>query len=285
MSPFDLLDHSFMRRSLVACFALALSFGPLGVFLLLRRMSLMADALSHGILPGTALAFLMFGLSYAALGTGGLLAGIALALGSIAVSRLTPLREDASFALFYLTALSAGVILLSWKGGAANLTHFLFGNILSMETTSFTLLCGVSSVTVLSLAVLWRVWVQECFDPDSVAGGGLFGSLTHGIFLLLVVANLVASFRALGTLLSVGLLMLPAVASKFWARHLLSMCLVAMAVVFLAGAFGLFLSASLNLPSGPAMVLGAGVLALISVVVGPQGGLIWRLIHRRHFKA
>lgn len=285
MNPFDLLDHHFMRRALVTCLALALSFGPLGVFLLIRRMSLMADALSHGILPGTALAFLLFGLSYTALGIGGLLAGIALALGSILVSRLTPLREDASFALFYLTGLSTGVILLSWKGGSADLTHFLFGNILSMEPKAFTLLCTVSTLTVVVLAAFWRAWVQECFDPEMAPSRGRLGSLTYGIFLLLVVANLVASFRALGTLLSVGLLMLPAVAARFWTLRLVPMCLVAGAVVFLSGAVGLVLSAFLNLPSGPAMVLAAGVFALGSVVVGPQGGLLWRVIHRRHFRA
>src|SRR5215475_7077578 len=110
MSLYDLafapfMDYGFMRRALVACVALAIGGAPLGVFLVLRRMALVGDAMSHAILPGVSLAFLCFGLSLWPMTLGGLLAGLLVALAAGAVTRFTPLKEDASFTGSYLLSL------------------------------------------------------------------------------------------------------------------------------------------------------------------------------------
>ena len=116
IQPF--IEFGFMRRALIACVALAVSATPLGVFLSLRRMSLIGDALSHAVLPGAAIGYLISGLSLVAMGVGGLIAGLAVALLSGAVSRYTPLKEDASFAGFYLGSLALGVTLVSLRCAA-----------------------------------------------------------------------------------------------------------------------------------------------------------------------
>src|SRR6201996_1326624 len=119
-----------MRRALVACLALSIGSGPIGVLLMLRRMSLVGDAMSHAILPGAAVGFLVSGLSLPAMGLGGMVAGLAVALLSGFVSRTTVLKEDASFASFYLASLAAGVLLVSLRGSSVDLLHVLFGTIL-----------------------------------------------------------------------------------------------------------------------------------------------------------
>ena len=129
LSPFA--EFGFMRRALVGCLALALGGGPIGTFLVIRRMSLMGDALSHAVLPGAALGFIFGGLSLPAMSLGGAGAGLAVALLSGLVTRLTPLREDASFAAFYLISLALGVLLVSTHGSNVDLLHLLFGSILA----------------------------------------------------------------------------------------------------------------------------------------------------------
>jgi zinc/manganese transport system permease protein len=198
-------EFGFMRRALVGCLALALGCGPIGTFLVIRRMSLMGDALSHAVLPGAALGFILGGLSLPAMSLGGAGAGLVVALLSGLVTRLTPLREDASFAAFYLISLALGVLLVSTHGSNVDLLHLLFGSILAIDNAALVLIGSVASMSLLSLAVIYRPLVVECFDPGFLRAVGGRGGLVHTVFLALVVLNLVAGFQALGTLMAVGL--------------------------------------------------------------------------------
>ncbi len=280
LAPFA--DYAFMRRALVGCLALALGGGPVGVLLMLRRMSLMADAMSHAILPGAAVGFLWAGLSLPVMGLGGFAAGLLVALLAGGISRLTPLREDASFAAFYLISLAAGVLLVSAKGNNVDLLHVLFGTILAVDDASLTLMAAVATVSMIGLAVLYRPLVVECFDPGFLRSVGGGGGLAHLAFLVLVVLNLVAGFQALGTLMAVGLMMLPAAAARFWARELWALVLVAVIIALVAGYLGLLLSFHGSLPSGPAIVLTAGMIYILSVLVGPRDSLRARWLPGRH---
>ena len=275
-------DYAFMRRALVGCLALAVGCGPVGVLLMLRRMSLMADAMSHAILPGAAVAFLWAGLSLPAMSLGGFAAGLLVALAAGGVARLTPLREDASFAAFYLISLAAGVLIVSARGNNVDLLHVLFGTILAVDDVSLIEMAGVATVSLLGLAVLYRPLVVECFDPGFLRSVGGGGSLAHYGFLVLVVVNLVAGFQALGTLMAVGLMMLPAAAARFWARELWALAALASLLAFISGYLGLLLSYHGSLPSGPAIVLTAGVVYGVSVLLGPRGGLRSRYFPGRH---
>ncbi|OIQ97153.1 manganese transport system membrane protein MntB [mine drainage metagenome] len=280
IAPFA--DFEFMRRALVACLALALGSGPMGVFLILRRMSLVGDALSHAIMPGAAVGFLLAGLSLPAMSLGGFVAGLLVALLSGVVARVSKQREDASFAAFYLISLAAGVLIVSTRGSNVDLMHVLFGSILAVDNASLLLVAGISSFTLLAFALVYRLLVVECFDPGFLRAVGGGGSGIHMLFLVLVVLNLVAGFQALGTLMAVGLMMLPAIASRFWVREVWSLALLSIAFAFLSGYAGLVISFQHNLPSGPAIVLFAGVLYVASFVFGRHGGLIATLWPGRH---
>ena len=192
IDPFN--EFGFMRRALVACIALGLGSGPIGILLMLRRMSLVGDAMSHAVLPGAAIGFLVAGLSLPAMGLGGVIAGLAVALLSGLVSRTTSLREDASFASFYLTSLALGVLIVSLRGSSVDLLHVLFGSILAINTPALLLVAAIASVTLATLALIYRPLVVECFDPGYLRTVAGRGSLYHQLFLLLVVLNLVAGF-------------------------------------------------------------------------------------------
>jgi zinc/manganese transport system permease protein len=283
IQPF--LEFAFMRRALVACLALGLGCGPVGVLLVLRRMSLVGDAMSHAVLPGAAIGFVYAGLSLPVMSLGGFLAGVTVALLSGAVARITPLREDASFAAFYLISLGLGVMIVSTSGSNVDLMHVLFGSVLAVDDAALLLVASITTLTLMTLAVIYRPLVIESFDPGFLRALGGGGGIYHMIFMLLMVLNLVAGFQALGTLMSVGLMMLPAAAARFWARELWSMALVAALIGVVSGVAGLLLSYHLNLPSGPAIVLTCGAVYLLSVAVGPRESLLRRFVPARHLEA
>ncbi|MER2264003.1 metal ABC transporter permease [Methylobacterium oxalidis] len=274
-----------MRRALAGCLALSVSAPPIGVFLMLRRMSLMSEAMSHAILPGAAAGFLVAGLSLPAMTLGGLAAGLAVALLAGLVTRSTMLKEDASLAAFYLISLAAGVLLVSLRGSQIDLLHILFGTVLALDDPALLLLGGIATVTLLALAVLYRPLVMECVDPLFLRTVSRAGGPVHLAFLGLVVMNLVGGFQALGTLLAVGLMLLPAITARFWASDLTGLIPVSMLVAVLASVIGLSLSYNADLPTGPAIVLAAGGLYLASMLVGPRGGLVYRLVRPRHLEA
>ncbi|MEM1343977.1 MAG: metal ABC transporter permease [Pseudomonadota bacterium] len=265
--------YGFMRRALIGCVAIALGATPVGVFLMLRRMSLTGDAMAHAILPGAAIGYLIAGLSLTAMTIGGLIAGMAVALFSGFVSRATPLREDASLAAFYLISLAVGVLIVSTRGSNVDLMHVLFGTVLALDNAALTLLCAIASVTLITLAALFRPLVLECADPQFLRSVSGWSAVTHFAFLALAVLNLVGGFHALGTLMIVGIMILPAAAARFWASSVGGMIAVAVLVAIVSGMAGLLLSYHYSLPSGPAIILAAGVAYALSLIAGPIGGL------------
>jgi zinc/manganese transport system permease protein len=273
-SPF--VDFIFMRHALVACFALAIGCAPVGMLLVLRRMSLMGDALSHAVLPGAALGFLVSGLSLYAMTIGGIIVGLTVALLAGAVARLTALREDASFAALYLISLAVGVLIISKRGTSIDLIHVLFGTILAVDDPALILVASIATVTLFAMAFIYRPLIVECFDPGYLRSVGGYGAAMHFIFLVLVVLNLVAGFTALGTLMAVGMLMLPAASGNFWAKQFWSASLAAAIIAMASSYTGLLLSFYLNVPSGPSIILTAGICYVFSVIFGRHGSLYSR---------
>ena len=283
VTPFA--EFAFMRRALVATLALALSAAPLGVFLTLRRMSLMGDALSHAVLPGVAGGYLLAGLSLGAMAIGGVVAGVLVAGIAGVVSRFTTLKEDASLAAIYMVALALGVTLIARHGTQLDLLHILFGSALGVDEAGLLMVASVASVSVLLLAAMYRGLVLETFDPVFLSTARRSGWGTwvwHQAFLLLVVVNLVAGFQTLGTLMAVGLMMIPAVSSRLWHDTLPAQLVNASAQAMLAGFGGLLASYHFDTPSGPTIIGCAGALYFGSLLFAPGGWLprMWRTSHR-----
>lgn len=275
----------FMRRALLGCLAICLGATPFGLFLMLRRMSLSGDAMAHAILPGAAVGFLFAGLSVGAMTLGGIIAGLTVALLAGVVTRVTALREDASMAAFYLISLAAGVLIVSTRGSNVDLMHVLFGTVLALDDAALMLICSISTLSMFGLAVFFRPLVLECADPQFLRSVSRLSATTHFIFMALVVLNLVAGFHALGTLLAVGMMILPAAASRFWAQGVVGMIAVSIVAGMLASVSGLLLSYHFSVPSGPAIILIAGGIYAVSIFVGPVGGLIAQYLPGKHLEA
>jgi zinc/manganese transport system permease protein len=283
IAPF--VEFEFMRRALAAIIALSLAGAPIGVFLMLRRMSLVGDAMAHAILPGAAIGFLLSGLNLFAMTAGGLVAGFAVAILSGLVSRMTGLKEDASLATFYLASLALGVSIVSLKGSNIDLLHVLFGNILAMDDQTLLVIAANATITLIVLAVIYRPLLIESVDPLFLRTVSRAGAPAHLVFLALVVINLVNGFQALGTLLAVGLMILPAGIARFWSRDITGLICIAVLSALVSGYAGLVLSFQTRLPSGPAVILVAAGLYMASVLFGSVGGLLRQLFPGRHLEA
>ena len=252
-----------MRRALAGCLALSVAAPPLGVFLVLRRMSLMSDVLQHGVLPGIALGAMVGGMSVWAMGLGGIAAGLVVALLAGWLARRTGGAEDSQLAGLYLIALAAGVALVSAQRGV-DLTHLLFGSVLAVDDTALLAMAGAATVTLPVLALIWRPMVLESLDPGLPHAG-----VWHACFLSLVVLCVVAGFTALGTLMSVGLMMLPAISARHWCAALPGQVCLAVVLAAVASFAGLLISFNVEIPAGPAVVLTAGAFWIVSLLLGP----------------
>jgi zinc/manganese transport system permease protein len=279
------LTDEAARRAFVGVAAIALGAGPVGVFLMLRRMALMGDTMAHAILPGVAVGFLIAGTDSVAMSVGGLAAGVVVAVLTGIVARITHLKEDAALAAFFLISLALGVAILSMGGGDDEIVHVLFGDAASLDAPKLLVIAGVATISLLALAMLWRPLVMECVDPlflRSVSGAG---GPVHIAFLALVVLNLVAAFQAMGTLRAVGLMMLPAISARFWAREITAMAVAAVGIGIVSGYVGLVVAAELGVKAGPAIILVAGAIYVASVLFGRVGGIAWRAFPGRHLEA
>ncbi|MCX7338529.1 MAG: metal ABC transporter permease [Alphaproteobacteria bacterium] len=256
IQPFT--DYVFMKRALIACLGIALSSPPVGVLLIHRRMSLMGEALSHGILPGIAFAYLLFGMWLPGLAVGGIIAGLIVTFLSNMVARKTVLPEDASFSSFYITALALGVLVLSIAGGNMNLMHLLFGNVLAVDKSSLVFIVTTSLLTITALILLYHPLIYDCFDPLFMRSVGLRSGAYNALFLVLIVCNLVAGCQALGTLMALGIMMVPASTAKLLSKRFVPMFILSIMIAMTASYGGLLLSYHLNWPSGPTIVLVCG---------------------------
>jgi zinc/manganese transport system permease protein len=282
-SPF--VEFAFMRRALAGCLALSLGATPIGVFLMLRRMSLAGDAMSHAILPGAAIGYLVAGLSLPAMTLGGLAAGLAVALLAGGVARNTVIREDTSLATFYLLSLSAGVLLISLRGSSVDLLHVLFGSVLALDDPALLLLGAFASLSIvaprhrpapvrprgLRPPPSWRA-SAACRRWRTMASWSCWCS------------TWVAGFHALGTLMAVGIMILPAAAARLWVCNVGPLLLIASGIGFAGSLAGLLLSYHADLPAGPAIVLTLGATYLLSLALGPLGPLASRRRSGWHFE-
>jgi zinc/manganese transport system permease protein len=282
IDPFS--EYTFMQRALAGSLAVCLGAIPVGVFMTLRRMSLTGDAMAHAILPGAAIAYLLYGISVIGMTIGGLGAGLLVVALSGWVARSTHLKEDTSLAAFYLISLAIGVLILSVKHSNLDMFHVLFGNILALDNETILLLASICSVSLIAFSLIYRPLVIECVDPLFLRRSGFASALSHYGFLGLMVINLVAGFHALGTLMAIGIMVLPAAAARFWVKTLDMTLIVSVLFGFIGCYVGLLTSFHFDLPTGPSIILSIGVLYLVSLVVGREGSYRKKISSRRHLE-
>jgi len=276
-------ENEAMRRALAVSIAMSLGSAPLGVFLVLRRMSLAGDTLSHGIFSGIAIAFVIAGgISFWPMTVGGIIAGFGITVFNTLVKRNTILKEDSTFAGAYMLSLATGVLIITAHGGDEELVHILFGDAFRIDNRLLFFATAMASLSLLGLAIIYRPLVLECIDPIFMRAIGGRGGVYHQLFLILVVLNLVSSFQALGTLMALGLMIMPAISARLWSNNIDSTIFLSVFMALISSLSGLLLSYHYSLPSGPSVVMAAGIIYLLSIIFGKNGVLIKYLPHH-HF--
>lgn len=277
---------------LVGTLLLGLASGVIGSFLLLRKRSLVADAVAHAALPGVCVGFL------AAVALGGtgksiwvLLPAAALfgLLGVASIHALTTLprvKEDAAIGVILSVFFAGGIVLLSViqsmaTGTQAGLKQFIFGQAATMSTRDATLIGAIAAGALLVVALLYKELRLLCFDPDFARGLGWRSGLLDAVLLLLVTTVSVAGLYAVGAMLMVALLIIPAAAARFWTTRLVPMLAIASGV----GAAGCYLGAAASavvddLPTGPAIVATCGSFFVLSMAAAPRRGLLAAALRR-----
>ena len=268
----ELFSYAFMRRAFVVTTILSASVAPVGAFLVLRRLSLAGEAMAHAITPGVVIGFVTAGLSVMSLLFGGLIAGLGVAVLTAYLARNTILRSDASLASLYLISLAIGIFILSAAGSAVPLKSFLFGSILGVDDASMILVGGVATVTLVTFALILRPLIMSTCDPVFFESQVKRPWIVDQGFMFLIVLNLLAAFKTLGTLMAVGLMILPATAARYWSGTITAQLGLGFIFSLLSCWLGLTLSYVLpETPSGPAIVLVAGAIFVLSALFGPLG--------------
>lgn len=270
--------YAFMQRGLLSAVLLSVSGGLLGSILVLRRLALMGDALSHSLLPGVALAFLLCGANTFALFVGALIAGLLTAAGSAMLNRLTRMKEDAAFGALFIIFFAAGIALVSTMGPRIDLLHFLFGNILGVSAADLKLAAFASGLTLAVFVVFYRSILLQTFDPTFHRATGGRSGLVHIGVLCLTVLNLIAALQAMGTVLALGLFLLPAVTAYLWCDRLSTMLLASVGIAIAGSTLGIWLSYHLGLASGASIALSLGALFLLSALASPRYGVVGRVL-------
>lgn len=279
---FEPFHYEFMQRALLACLLVGFTNGFLGAFVVVRRLALMADALSHSLLPGLALAAIVIGLSPAGLLLGGLLAALFVALGGHLISRSSRVKEETAIAALYIVAFAVGIAIIKYAGVKVSLDHFLFGNILGVGNADLWTSYAVACLAVLLLTALQRPLLLAVFEAHVAKSLGIRVGWLLGMLVLLIVLAMVSSLQAVGVLLSLGLLILPA-ATIYLLSDSFDVMLWGGALLGTLGAVaGLLVSFWANIPSGPAIVLILGACFLLAYLFSPRYGILSRHIKRRH---
>jgi manganese/iron transport system permease protein/iron/zinc/copper transport system permease protein len=270
----QMLDMSFFRRALLAAALIGFTNGFVSGFVLLRRSSLSLSALGHTMLPGIVIVVMITGtLNQFGAFTGALFATLIVALGSVAVTRNTRLPQSTALAIFFTTAFALGVALLEYTSTSQNLEHWLFGDILSVSQTDLEVFWGIAFFTLISATLFMRPLLLTLFEPHIAAVQGVNVRWMNYLLYSLMIFALMASFQAVGSVLSIGLLVGPgAIVSLFtnktkwlfWGGGILGS---------ISSVFAVLISVPLNIPTGPAIVLTLGILFLFAFFLSPIFGI------------
>jgi ABC-type Mn2+/Zn2+ transport system permease subunit len=272
----------FMQKALLGCLLIGFTNGYLSAFIVLRRYALLADALSHSLLPGVALGVIFWGLQPMGLFAGALLAALLVVLGGKMISSSSRLKDDTSIGALYIISFALGVILLNYSSARVDLSHFLFGNVLGLSNMDIWLTYGLSALILIVLSIVHRHLLLALFDSTVALSLGIRVARFDYLLIALMVTAMISSLQAVGVVLSLGLLILPA-ATMYLLSDSFALMVWGGATLGAGGAVaGLLLSYWADLPSGPSIVLVLGLVFVLAYLFGPRYGIIARRLRKRH---
>jgi manganese transport system permease protein len=275
-------QYEFMQRALFACVLIGFTNGFLGAYVVLRRLALVADALSHSMLPGLALAAMLTGLNTGGLLLGGLFAATFVALGGHLIASSSRMKDETAVAALYILAFAFGIALIKHARVQVSLEHFLFGNILGIADSDLWMSYGISALTLLTLVALQRPLLLVLFEASVARTQRINVGVLLALIVILIVLAMISSLQAVGVLLSLGLLVLPSATIYLLCDSYSAMSWGGGTIGMGGAVIGLLISFWANIPAGPAIVMVLGAIFVAAYLFGPKYGMIPRRMRKRH---
>lgn len=272
----DLFVYEFLQNALVTSVMVGIISGIIGSFIVLRGMSLMGDAISHAVLPGVAISY-MLGISYF---YGAVVAGIIAALGMGAISQNSRVKPDASIGIVFSSLLALGIVLITKAQSATDLTQILFGNVLHVRTSDMYITAAISVIVIFIVVVFYKELLISTFDETMAEVYGLNTRFIHyGLMVLLTLVS-VASLQTVGVILVVSMLITPASTAYLLTDRLSVMVVLSSIFGALAAVVGIYFSYIHDLPSGPVIAIASTLLFLVVLIFSPSQGLLWPALRK-----
>lgn len=270
----DVFEFSFLQRALITSIVIGMICGVIGCFIVLRSLALMGDAISHAVLPGVAISY-MIGINFF---YGAVVFGVLAALGIGFVNQNSKIKSDSSIGIVFSSFLALGVLLITKAQSAIDLTEILFGNVLTVKPEDRTITFIVVAIVLIVIIVFYKEFLLSSFDPTMAAASGLPVKFIHYTLMVLLTLVTVASLQTVGVILVVSLLITPASTAYLLTKRLSTMILTSALIGMVSSVIGLFFSVTFNLPSGVVIVLVITIIFIITFILAPKNGLLWKMI-------
>ena len=278
-----IMPFTYYWQPLVGSVLIGAVLGVLGCFVILRRMALIGDAISHAVLPGVVVAFLLVSTGITGLFVGALAAGILTAVGINVVSRFSRVKEDAAVGIVFTAMFALGVILISWlpAGTHFDMKCFLFGDPLAVQRADLISIMVIVPIVLGAVIVLFRPLKLMSFDSVMASTMGFNTTALHYLLMILLAGTVVAALRSVGVIMAVAMLITPAAVGYQLTNRLQTMIVIAAAMGALSAFTGMFLAFQVDCPPGPAMVLVATLFFVAAMVFAPERGVLAERRRRR----
>ncbi|MGH1396717.1 MAG: metal ABC transporter permease [Trichormus sp.] len=266
------LQYGFMQRSLVIAILVGLLCAVVGSYLMVQRLALLGDAISHSVLPGLAIAFMLGGNIF----VGAFIAGVFSTVTITWIRTRSPIKEDAAMGIVFSAFFALGITLITiiQKDNKIDLNHFLFGNILGVTVDEVRDTAIIASIVLIVIVLLYKELLFYTFDPLGAQAAGLpINRLNFGL-MLLISLTIVASMKAVGVILVLSLLITPGATAYLLVKRLHQVMILGAVIGVISSISGMYLSYFYNLPSGPAIVLVVSGLFLLALLFSPQHGVL-----------
>ncbi|MGT2894762.1 metal ABC transporter permease subunit [Streptococcus entericus] len=259
-------SYQFLQNALITAVIIGAVAGIVGCFIILRSMSLMGDAISHAVLPGVAISYLL-GLNYL---VGALVFGLLASVLITFVKENSTLKGDTAIGIIFSAFLALGIILISLARSSTDLSHILFGNVLAVQDTDKWAVIIVSLAVLAIIVVFFKPLKLTSFDPVLAQSMGIKVSFYHYLLMICLTLVAVVAMQSVGTILIVALLITPAATAYLFTNSLKSMLLLSSILGMFSSALGIFLGYSFNLPVGSSIVLTATLIFITSFFISPK---------------
>ena len=268
-----LVEYHFLQNALMTAIVIGVVSGAVGCFIILRSMSLMGDAISHAVLPGVALSF-MLGINFF---IGAIVFGLLASFIITFIKENSVIKGDTAIGITFSSFLALGVILIGLANSSTDLFHILFGNILAVQDSDMCLTFGVSGLVLLFVGLFFKGMLLTSFDPVLAKTMGINVNFYHYLLMGMLTLVSVTAMQSVGTILIVAMLITPAATAYLFTSSLKSMMLLASTLGALTSVLGLFLGYSFNIAAGSSIVLTSTIIFLVSFFLSPKQTVVKKI--------